>query len=345
MFTAREQILIMNNKDIIQPALKQLQVNTGFTATYHHGNNPNMDGWIDLHLAEGNIRFFACIKNEIKAYQLAEIALQAQQNIPYIVVANKIYPAIKEHLKQKRIAYLDTAGNAFLHYQNVLIYIHGNKQITQQKQDTNRAFTKTGLKAVFYFLLNPTALELPYRTLAKKTGVALGNIKNIMDGLKETGYLIQIEEKKFKLQNKKALLERWIDGYKETLKPAMHIGDFALNNIIQNKLLQKQLNIGEVLLGGEPAAEMMTEYLHPEKFTVYTTLAKLDLMRKFRILPEENGNLKLYKKFWNENIESQPFQNLAPTILVYADLIITDDPRCIETAHLIYEKYLKHEFQ
>ncbi len=114
------------------------------------------------------------------------------------------------------------------------------------------------------------------------------------------------KQKIFKLQNKKALLERWIDGYKETLKPAMHIGDFALNNIIQNKLLQKQLNIGEVLLGGEPAAEMMTDYLHPEKFTVYTTLAKLDLMRKFRILPEENGNLKLYKKFWNENIESQP---------------------------------------
>lgn len=239
---------------------------------------------------------------------MAEIAFQAQQNAPYIVIANRFYPAIKEQLKQKGIAYLDTAGNAFLHYQNTFIFIQGNKQIVQQKQDTNRAFTKTGLKAVFYFLLNPEALELPYRTLAEMTGVALGNIKNIMDGLKETGYIIQIDEKKFKLQNKKALLERWIDGYRETLKPALHLDDFVLNNDIRDKLFQEQQNIGEVLLGGEPAAEMMTEYLH-------------------------------------ENMVNRPFQNLAPAILVYADLIITDDPRCIETAQMIYEKYLKHEFQ
>ena len=335
----------MNKKNIIQPALKQLQVITGLTANYHEGTNPAIDGWIDLQLPEGNIRFFACIKNEIKAYQLAEIAMQAQQNTPYIVIANRFYPAIKEQLKQKGIAYLDTAGNAFLQYQTFLIYIQGNKQIAQQKQDTNRAFTKTGLKAVYYFLLNPAALELPYRTLAEMTGVALGNIKNIMDGLKETGYLFQIEEKKFKLQNRKALLERWIDGYRETLKPTMHLGDFALNNDIRDKLFQEQVNIGEVLLGGEPAAELMTEYLHPEKFTVYTTLAKLDIMRKFRMIPEENGKLKLYKKFWHENPVNRPFQNLAPAILVYADLIITDDPRCIETAQIIYEKYLKHEFQ
>jgi hypothetical protein len=30
---------------------------------------------------------------------------------------------------------------------------------------------------------------------------------------------------------------------------------------------------------------------------------------------------------------------------VYADLLLTNDPRCLETAGMIYDKYLKNEFE
>jgi hypothetical protein len=34
-------------------------------------------------------------------------------------------------------------------------------------------------------------------------------------------------------------------------------------------------------------------------------------------------------------------KRVAPPPLIYADLIETGDARCVETAHMIYERYLK----
>jgi hypothetical protein len=63
-------------------------------------------------------------------------------------------------------------------------------------------------------------------------------------------------------------------------------------------------------------------------------------MKKWRLIPDPAGKVQLYEKFWNNNTD----QKYAPEILVYADLILTNDPRCIETAQMIYDKYLANEF-
>src|SRR5450631_35076 len=81
--------------------------------------------------------------------------------------------------------------------------------------------------------------------------------------------------------------------------------------------------IDETVWGGEPAAEEMTKYLHPEIYTLYTTMPKIDIMRKAKLVPDQNGNVEVYKKFWKDDITD----NNAPPLLVYADLVITDDPR------------------
>ncbi|GAC1600817.1 MAG: hypothetical protein NVS3B8_12880 [Chitinophagaceae bacterium] len=51
----------------------------------------------------------------------------------------------------------------------------------------------------------------------------------------------------------------------------------------------------------------------------------------------------MYKKFWKDDFtDPEPF---APPLLIYADLLLTDDPRCRETAEMIYNQFLKHEFE
>jgi len=54
---------------------------------------------------------------------------------------------------------------------------------------------KAGLKAVFYFLTTDEIINFPYRVMADMTGVALGNIKNIIDGLKEAGFILNVNNK------------------------------------------------------------------------------------------------------------------------------------------------------
>ena len=88
--------------------------------------------------------------------------------------------------------------------------------------------------------------------------------------------------------------------------------------------------------GGEPAADLLTDYLKPEEFTIYTNETQQEIIKRYRWVPDDNGEIYGYKKFWNNDIG-----NKAPALLVYAELMETKDSRCIETANLIYEQYLQ----
>lgn len=339
----------MNEHQIIALALENLQTHAGIVGEFHPTIHQE-EGEIVFQFPQNRQRVFVEIKNELKPYQLAAIENRAKQYKPYMVVAHRIYPAAKEELKKKGIGFLDTAGNMYLVHDNIMIRLEGNKQVTTEVRPvTNRAFTKTGLKAVFYFLINEYALNQPYREIAKCTGIALGNIKYIIDGLKEAGYILQKNDKTCLLQNKKALLERWIAGYRETLKPSIHIGNFRFgdNDAARNLLLSNNFIVDGVVPGGELAAEIMTQYLHAQLYTVYTTMPRNELLKKFKLIPDPKGEFQVYQKFWLQQVanENEAHDEIAPPLLVYADLVITDDPRCIETAQMIFDNYLKDEFE
>jgi hypothetical protein len=269
----------------------------------------------------------------------------AQAYNPFIVIAEKIYPTLKEELRRRQINYLDAAGNLFIRDTKNLIWIEGQKAPAIKKEGTNKAFTKTGLKVVFYFLLRDEAINFTYRQIADMTDVALGNIKNILDGLNEAGFMLAINKNRYKLQRKKELLERWITAYGDRLRPALFLGAYRFVN---NKLLQQwqqlPFDIRDNRWGGEPGGDLLTHDLQPQTLLVYTT-DKLNLIHLWQLLPgDDDGVVRFYKKFWKDDITDMA-TNLAPILLIYADLLLTNDPRCIETANKIYDQYLKNGFE
>jgi len=334
----------MNENQIANLALERLAETTGLAGRWKP--LPHLvDGQLDLHFDNGNERFYAEVKKELRHHQLEQLLNMAKDNRPFVVIAEKIFPALKEILRNNKIGYLDTAGNIFINTEGHYVWIDGHKPVNEKKQISNRAFTKTGLKTVFYLLWKEEAIYLPYRKLAELTGVALGNIKNVMEGLKDAGFILPINNKRAVLQNKKELLDRWITGYRELLKPALFVGAYKFwkkDNFRQWDTLP--LHIGETMWGAEPAAELLTNYLTPGQLTVYTNEYRT-LVKDWTLIPQEENSASeifIYEKFWRNDII--PHENIAPTLLVYADLVITGDPRCMETAEMIYKKYLKDEF-
>jgi hypothetical protein len=181
----------------------------------------------------------------------------------------------------------------------------------------------------------------------------LGNINNVITGLKEAGFILQMDQRTMQLQNKRDLLDRWVDGYRETLKRALHIGDFQFHRP-ESFTNWKKLTIQkeDTQWGGEGAAEVLTNYLNPGTLTLYTTRIKGELITILKMLPKENGPVKVYQKFWTDpdlrflkNAKDDTPNMVVPLLLVYADLVITDDPRCLETAEMIFDQYLKDEFK
>ncbi len=67
-----------------------------------------------------------------------------------------------------------------------------------------------------------------------------------------------------------------------------------------------------------------------------------DIIKRYQLAPDKNGDIKVYLKFWKFTEE---LLKTVPTLLVYADLINSNDRRCIQTAERIYDEYLQTKFR
>ena len=317
-------------KEIINIALENLLQNTAIDGFWEE-TGP-LDGGLDLNINGKKHHFVVEIKREPREHQLRHFEDYLQQYENLMLVANRIFPKIKEKLRQKGIPYLEANGNIFLKKEGVFIMVDTAKAMTTEKNKTNRAFTKTGLKVLFYLLQNKEDINLTQRELADKADVGLGNIPQIIDGLKATGYLQALNNKTYIWENITTLIDRWIAEYATVLRPKLLKEKYTLKGNWQDLALKKNISFW----GGEPAADILTNHLRPEKFLIYTSENSMELMKNYRLMPNKNGEIEVLDLFWK-----QEDGKTVPPLLVYADLMLEGGKRNKETAEKIYNEYIK----
>ncbi|MDA3896348.1 MAG: type IV toxin-antitoxin system AbiEi family antitoxin, partial [Desulfobacteraceae bacterium] len=255
-----------------------------------------------------------------------------------LLVTEYVTPAIADQLKELNIFFIDTAGNAFINEQPLYVFIKGNKPLfTLKVEPQKRLFKPSGLKVVFVLLNNPDMVNKPYRDIAKAAGVALGTIGWLIRDLKEMGFCIGLSKHNRKMMNLENLIKRWAEAYPEQLRPKLIRGRFETTN--NNWWKEINIKMYGALWGGEVAAATLTNYLKPVKATIYTNEAFGKLVLKNRLRKAEKGDVEIITRFWNFKYDQEK-QDVVPPLLVYADLMATADPRNIEVAGNIYEKYL-----
>lgn len=264
--------------------------------------------------------------------------LQQQSNKPILIIAQTIYPQLMKELIQNGINSLDIAGNCQIKVEGLFVHIEGKRQALKDSiaiTTKNRLFQETGLKIIFRLLNDPEWINLPYRQMQVSANVSLGSVNIIMNELIDSGYVLKTEKGKF-LKNKKDLLERWIMGYNDLLKPKLFMNRMTFKDEeIKNNWAKLPLPT-DTYWGGEPAANLYDGYLYPEQFTIYggTTGALV----KAGLRANENGEIFVYSKFWSITNEEKKI----PTLLIYADLMGSGNSRNIEAAHRIYDNELQH---
>lgn len=324
---------------LVHIALENLKKHTGIEGFFSANKSKGLDGEIDMVFQSGNESFLVDVKKEIRNHQLQRIIDIAQNTKNFLLIAETIFPKIKEELRKHKIGYLDIAGNIFLQTAKHHLWIEGNKKQKTTNDKVNRAFTSTGLKVVYLFLIDKNLINQPQRMIAKQASVALGNINYILNGLKEYKFIIEKNRKELELINKNELLQKWVNGFEEKLKPTLFIGNFRFVNK-DDERNWKQIHLNpHTLWGAEPAGGIITNYLMPEIFTLYTDETRNNLIKNYRLVPEQNGNIKVYKKFWNDQVGFN--ESVVHPILAYTDLLNSASSRCIETAKMIYDKHIK----
>ena len=275
---------------------------------------------------------------------LVMITKLKQKKEQILIVADYVNPILAERLKTENIWFVDTAGNAYIKLVPLFIYIKGNKPIEKPAARTlGRAFQPTGLKVIYAFLCNPELVNASYREIAKRSEVALGTVGWVMTDLTQLGNIVDMGHRGRRLKEKKKLLDRWVTAYSEKLRPKLKIGKYKAPD--PDWWQKTDLHNQQAYWGGEVAADQLTHYLKPEIITIYVMkkwVGELTIMNKLRKDP--NGDIEILNTFWNVDNEFNRKEIVNP-ILVYADLMATNDPRNIETAKIIYEQELAKYFR
>lgn len=255
-----------------------------------------------------------------------------------IVIADYLTKNTADELKQNGINYLDASGNTFIKANDLFVYVEGRKAKINKKTNQTRAFQEAGLKLLLLLISNPETLQLSYRELAEKTGIALGSVSNIFKELEESHYLLKTKNKKV-LKNQDEIIERWVIAYNELLKPRSFKrkmrsfgNDFNTNSIIINSNIKFHF-------GGEPGGKLLTGHLKPKDYIIYTNEETNKIAKDLKLIPDEAGNIELYSKFWTDSLHLKN-EYTAPPLVVYADLLGTGNDRNIETAKIILENGL-----
>lgn len=267
---------------------------------------------------------------------------QPDKDVRCLYVTINATPKMLEVAKLPDINILDCAGNCNIQYQqkngNIVFMIvnKGEKPVEYITAKAYPIFLEKGLKVIFYLLLDKKNVGRPYREIMDATEVAIGTVKNIIDGLIYQQF-VRVENNKRFLINTDRLLMLWATNYGQNLKPKLIQTRFTFRNEENRRNWEKLVLPAGMVWGGETAAALTDGFITPGEFTIYTNAPAATLMKTGAVIPDADGEIAVYQKFW-----TGADVRTVPAALIYSDLMDTANGRCIEAAQKIKENELKY---
>ncbi|WP_017258877.1 type IV toxin-antitoxin system AbiEi family antitoxin [Pedobacter arcticus] len=334
------RIVNMKEQETLQKAIEKLSQITDAKIKNKTVGNSSEES-LEIEFKNHTETFSIQIRNELRAHNLPlSLKRDKKVSMPSLLISQYIPMPIKQELKKKNVNYLEVAGNCFISTPKIFIYIN-DQQVTESRISTEGKLWKpAGLKFTFAILRFPDLLNKSYRMIADEAGIALGNIGGLLKELTVEGFLKignTNEDKNYFIENQNRLIERWAEAYKSNLRPKQLVGNFRFldkETVKAWKAIPKE----DFNWGGENAGALLTKFLQPEKFTIYTLENRAKLMKSLKLVPDIDGNVEILTQFWkSEGIDI----GVVPPLLAYADLITSFDSRNQETADRIKTQHLE----
>ena len=182
---------------------------------------------------------------------------------------------------------------------------------------------KTELLVTFFLLQSKENVNRTIREIAAETGVSVGSVHSVLSKLTEQGYIVESGDRRL-LRKRANLIERWAHGYADGVKNKLLINRFTFLTPQVREQWQDIMLPSNCHRGGEPAAALLDAYIQPGEWEVYVPDNANALITTGRMIPAPQGEIFVYKRFWSGDE--------MPLLVVYADLLATEDDRCREAA-------------
>lgn len=254
---------------------------------------------------------------------------------PTLIGAEAVSPRSAEALRRAGIQYVDAAGNAWISFHDVLIDVRGRRPARgfspgRQRRPGGNLFSTGRAKVAFVLLQWPALWHRTQREVATAAGVSLGQANGAIAMFRDAGFGPGGH------RSDSELLDLWVGAFPTGLSHKIFLAGY-----------HGDLEAGAVgspwpstIEGAEISGEMAVPHLlRPTAMTIYVEALDPSLPLKHRWRSDGESNITVRKRFWRvpswdvtSNGVADEARQTAPSVLIYADLMSSANPRAREAA-------------
>lgn len=341
-----------NDQELVVAALRSLEAVSGITGRVLIPEQVPGLGWdpdaqIELHIDGRYYHYFVqCTPAADRRARIAQVQHQFEGSTrPGLFVAPHLTPAMAEHCRQLDLPFIDGAGNAYLRRDGLYVYVVGQKPKKPLYRRDSGLGSPAALRMIFALLCRPELTQASYREIVDAAGVSLGMVGRVFEQLQSRGFVTDADSRYGRRPLEfERLLEEWVALYPSILRPKLKARRFRAQDPMWWTTFHPPSQLA--WWGGEVAAERLTDYLKPATQTLYVApdasgAIRRELVQRYRLRPDPDGAVEVLEAFWRFPTTA-PRADVVPPELVYADLLLSLDPRCLEVAKMLREEVIGH---
>jgi hypothetical protein len=298
-------------------------------------------------LDSGDVRLRVAEVIQPRIHAGSVLRIMAMEGTNFLLMP-KISRRFSTELRALGVDHADAYGRVSLRAPTMLVEIEGNR-VSNRNFDTDLAqfldqHSRTSAidltspktaQIVFVLLSWPKLLRAPLRQISEIAGVSLGLVSRTITYLAETGFLI--DGKGWTRSGRRQTAQAWLATYPSKLGPLLNLAFLEGPG-------PADIDVSDGMFSGGLAIPWL---MNPATTTVYVNSTSASFLRRNRLRKGDHPNVLLKKLFWQtppeefSDVETFRGENtpVAPPLMVYADLISSDDPREQEMANV----YLREE--
>jgi hypothetical protein len=260
---------------------------------------------------------------------------------PLILFAPYVSPAMGTLLVSSGINFVDRAGNCHLDLGGRYVaHVEGRK--LRQSSAAPGGIRAPGFRLVFALLVEPDLVNASSREMARMSGVSLGTASNVLRRLEHDRIVVRTKSK-HQIVRREDLVERWIAGYVETLRPQLFVGRFQTPDKDPRSLEERIAGVlgqeGTWAWGGAAAAYRLTKHYRSDETVLHVQAGSDDLPKRLKALPHREGGLIVLGVPGPLAFRGKAPHTVHP-LLIYTELIVTGSDRAREAASELRERFL-----
>ena len=308
------------------------------------------DATVFVETADGETEFRCTRINELKYSTIDYLVQLIEGDIkPENVFIFSLYitPHWGEYLAEKGFNFVDLGGNSRLkigdsYYHMVL----GKKRV--KPPESKQGIRSQGYRVIFTLLAEPKLVASSVRNIASNAGVSKTAVADRLQILEQDGYL-QSDKNTRQIVAYDKLLTHWLEGYKETVEPKLTIARFktAESDPVEREKIYPEIFMESDIKwawGGLTASNKMTGGYRDNSTTIHVESFYMENFASLRAMPDESGDLVIMRMAGPISMKGAVKNTMHP-LLIYTQLITSDDEKARDAAADIYDRYIQRKVE